>query len=113
MNQPLLTITTLTQNGALRIVAEGELDLSTGASLDDALVAAHASPASTIVLDIEAVGFIDSSGLRVLIEACTRSQQNGNRLRITKGPENARRLFALTGADVCLPFVDAQPDDGS
>jgi anti-anti-sigma factor len=106
MKQPPLKITTLTRDGALHVVADGELDLATAPALRDALVTAEASDASTIVLDIDAVGFIDSSGLRALIEAHARSEQNGKRLRITKGTEAARRLFALTGADAGLPFID-------
>lgn len=107
MKQPLLTITTLTCDGALHVVADGELDLSTAPALHEALVAAQAGDASTVVLDIDAVGFIDSRGLRALIEASARYQQNGKQLRITRGTQAARRLFTLTGADACLPFIDA------
>jgi anti-sigma B factor antagonist len=111
MKQQLLKITTLTRDDTVHLIAEGELDISTQSTLADALVAAHASDAPKIVLDIEAVAFIDSSGLRAIIEACARSQQNGSRLRITKGTDQARRLFALAGVDARLPFIEAQPGD--
>jgi anti-anti-sigma factor len=107
MKQQPLKITTLTRDAALHVIADGELDIATAPALHDALVAAEATDASTIVLDIDAVGFIDSSGLRALIDAYARSNQNGKRFRITKGTKAARRLFALTGADESLPFIDA------
>jgi anti-anti-sigma factor len=59
------------------------------------------------VLDIDGVSFIDSTGLRAILEAHMRSQQNGNRLRFTKGSEQAQRLFALAAVDQVLPFVDS------
>ncbi len=88
------------------IVAEGELDLSTAPLLDAAVLAAEATGAAVITVDIDAVTFIDSTGLRALIEAQLRSQQNGNRLRLTKGAPQAQRLFALAAVDDILPFVD-------
>jgi stage II sporulation protein AA (anti-sigma F factor antagonist) len=103
---PGVTISTVIADGVLRLSAEGELDVSTAPVLDRALVEAEATAARTIVLDIEAVPFIDSSGLRALLAAHSRSRQHGNRLRITRGSQQARRLFALVGAEDHLPFVD-------
>ena len=54
------------------------------------------------------VTFIDSTGLRALIEAQLRSQQDSNRLRLTRGSPQAQRLFALAAVDQLLPFVDGQ-----
>ena len=90
------------------LVAEGELDLSTAPLLDAAILAAEASGATTITVDIDRVTFIDSTGLRALIEAQLRSQQDSNRLRLTRGSPQAQRLFALAAVDQLLPFVDGQ-----
>lgn len=93
-------------DGALCVVAHGEIDVATAPVLDDVLRAAEASDAPEIVLDIEAVSFIDSTGLRALLEARARSRQNGDRLRLTRGTAQAQRLFALAGVDRHLRFVD-------
>ncbi|MCA1689848.1 MAG: STAS domain-containing protein [Actinobacteria bacterium] len=99
-------MSTAIADGVLRVTAAGELDLSTAPVLDTALAEAEATGAPTILLDIEAVSFIDSTGLRTLLAAQARSRQNGNRLRITRGGRQARRLFALVDAEDHLPFVD-------
>jgi anti-sigma B factor antagonist len=103
----LLTISTVHRDTAVRVVADGELDLSTAPLLDAALLAVEATDATEITLDIDAVSFIDSTGLRALIEAQLRSQQDSNRLRLTRGTPQAQRLFTLAAVDDVLPFVDA------
>jgi anti-sigma B factor antagonist len=89
---------------SLVLVVEGELDISTAPLLDDQLAKAAAAEAERIVVDLDHVGFIDSSGLRVLIKHA-RSNQKCPRVRLTKGSPQAQRLFELTGALDHLPFV--------
>jgi anti-sigma B factor antagonist len=103
---PILQIATVPEDDAVRVVADGELDLSTARRLDEALRAAEAAAAPAIVLDIDAVSFVDSTGLRVLLAAASRSRRTGNRLRLTGGAAQARRLFALTGVAHQLPTAD-------
>jgi anti-anti-sigma factor len=102
----LLTISTVERDTGLRVIAEGELDLSTAPLLEAALEAAEATDATAITLDIDAVSFIDSTGLRTLLEAQIRSQQDSRRLRLTRGTSQAQRLFALAAVEDILPFVD-------
>ncbi len=110
--KPLLDIATVHDGECVRIVAEGELDLSTAPQLAQALLAAEATDAPRIVVDIQAVSFIDSSGLRMLFEAHARSRRNGNRLRLTRGTDHVGRLFALVDAGNRLPFIDGQGAGG-
>jgi len=102
----LLTISTVERDTGVCLVAEGELDLSTAPLLQAALLAAEATGAAEITVDIDRVSFIDSTGLRALIEAQLRSKQDSNRLRLTRGTPQAQRLFALAAVDDVLPFVD-------
>jgi anti-anti-sigma factor len=83
------------------------LDLASAPLLEQALLDAEQTDAKTILLDIDAVTFIDSTGLRALLEAHARSRRDSNRLQITRGAPQARRLFSLAGADNILPFIDA------
>ena len=92
------------RGSSLILVVEGELDISTARLLDDALAHAEATVAAMIVVDLDHVDFIDASGLHVLLKhAC--SDQNGQRVRLTKGLPQAQRLFELTGALDHLLFV--------
>ena len=90
--------------GSLILVVKGELDMSTAGRLDQELTRAKATDAATIVVDLDQVGFIDSSGLQVLIEHA-RPPENPGRVNLTRGSPQAQRLFELTGALDRLPFV--------
>ncbi len=83
---PVLELVTQPARNGVQVVARGEIDLSNAQQVRAALVAAEASNASWIVLDLSAVTFIDSTGLRMLLEAQARSRADSNRLRIVPSP---------------------------
>ena len=99
------------------IVVSGELDLATAPRLS-AAVAEH-SDAKLLVLDLTAVTFIDSTGVRVLIEADRRCAGSGSRLAVLAGDGPVRRLLDLCELDGRLALVTehpspaAQPDAGA
>jgi anti-sigma B factor antagonist len=84
----------------------GELDIATAEFLDQELVRVSRCDAALIVLDLGAVGFIDSKGLQVLLAAAKRSRENGNRLRIRRGSKVVDRVIQLSGLEDRLPLVD-------
>ncbi len=84
----------------------GELDLATAPQLERALAEVEATEAKAVVLDLDQVAFLDSTGLRAVLEASARSQANGGRLRLTRGSPPVQRLLHLVGADTRLPFHD-------
>jgi anti-anti-sigma factor len=85
----------------------GELDVATAPTLDETLKQAEASDARAIVIDLTGVSFIDSTGLRALLEADARDGANAHpaRLQITGGSAQAQKLFKLAGVLDKLPFV--------
>ncbi|HEV7806575.1 MAG TPA: STAS domain-containing protein [Solirubrobacteraceae bacterium] len=88
------------------ICAEGELDLATAAQLERELKHAESSDALTIVLDLSGLQFIDSTGVRLIIQADARSRANSNRLTLLRGSAAVQRVFELTGIVGRLPFAD-------
>lgn len=92
------------------IVARGELDLVTAPLLRDALKREELQ-APVTVLDLREVGFIDSSGLSVIVECHQRTKLAGMRFAVAVGPESqVRRLLVLAGLGETLELV-AEPDD--
>ncbi|MEM8746840.1 MAG: STAS domain-containing protein [Actinomycetota bacterium] len=55
------------------------------------------SRSGAVVLDLGGVGFIDSSGIRVLVETHSRCRDVGNEFRIVAVSAPVRRLFEITG----------------
>ena len=85
---------------------EGELDLATAEQLEHELLRVEGSDALTIVLDLSALQFIDSTGVRLIIQAHARSRADSQRLALLRGPRAVQRVFELTGILDRLPFAD-------
>ena len=101
-----LSINVIRERGVLTLEVRGEVDLENAATLDAELVRAASSDAEQIVLDLGRVGFIDSSGLRVLLLATRRSATDSNRLGIIRGDGQVSRVLAMTGLDEALELLD-------
>ena len=78
--------------GSVLVVAEGELDLVGAPRLLDALP----GPGDTsVIIDLGSVGFMDSSGLRSLLEARQRCQDAGRGFALSRPSEAVRRVLEL------------------
>jgi anti-sigma B factor antagonist len=80
----------------------GELDLATQQELRDAL-AAHAGP-GTLTLDLSALRFLDTSGLRLILETAEAARRDGASFAVLPGPEAVQRLFEIAGVVELVPF---------
>jgi anti-anti-sigma factor len=88
------------------IALSGELDLAGAAALEQELARVEADAARAIVIDLRDVGFMDSSGLRLLAVSAQRAQEDGRRLAFVPGPEQVMRVFEITRMRERLDFVD-------
>jgi anti-sigma B factor antagonist len=87
------------------LVLVGEIDAHTAPEL-----AARLDPlpgnSTDLVVDVAGIEFIDSSGLRVLIEAHQRANAAGRRLVIRRPSVSVRRLFEISGLSGHLVVAD-------
>ena len=84
----------------------GELDLATADVLVAELERAEATDAAELLLDLSGLDFVDSTGLRVFVQAFERSEQDSKRLRMLRPTGQAQRILELTGIADRLPFID-------
>ena len=82
----------------------GELDVATAGAVEDELSRVEATDASTIVIDLAGLTFMDSTGIRRLVNAAARS--GGHRLALLRGGAAIQRVLQLTGLENELPFTD-------
>lgn len=75
--------------------AEGQIDSYTSTSLDQVLTTLPAD--QNISVDMSAVEFVDSSGLRVIVRAHKRQIGGGSELIIVNPSEPVNRLLEITG----------------
>jgi anti-sigma B factor antagonist len=86
------------------IRAAGEFDRSTAERLSSALDAARADGV-TVLLDLSAISFIDSAGLRVLLRSARAADAPDWALVIVRASSAVWRLVELSGARSELPLV--------
>ena len=104
---PPFEVTAQRDDAVATVVVSGELDLATVPRLS-ATVAEHGD-ARLLVLDLNAVTFIDSTGVRVLIEADRACAGSGSRLVVLAGDGPVRRILDLCELDGRLAVVTDHP----
>jgi anti-sigma B factor antagonist len=91
------------------ISAHGEIDLATVNTLRSAITSALAQGVRHVVLHLEGVIYIDSSGLGTLIGAHKRVTASGGTMTVVCTRPRILRLFAITGLDRVLTVT--APED--
>jgi anti-sigma B factor antagonist len=104
MNGTALTVVSDRRGSGWHIAASGELDIATVELLERDLRAAEQTDAETIVVDLSGLTFVDSTGLRVLLEASERSAET-DRLRMIAGAPALERLLDIVGLRERLPLI--------
>jgi anti-sigma B factor antagonist len=106
-----LEVESRNEGGWTVLVTVGELDLYTAPRLRDEVLSALDGGADRIALDLNGVGFIDSTGLGVLV-ACLKRVREGDGRLVLVAPESSplRRLLSLTGLEQVLPTHTALAD---
>lgn len=62
-----------------------------------------------LVLDLRPLSFIDSTGLRLLLQTEARAREADIELVLVRGSSAIQRVFALAGLADLFPFADAPP----
>jgi anti-sigma B factor antagonist len=60
-----------------------------------------------VVLDLEGLQFVDSTGLRMILSAHERARERGQEFAITPGSPQVRRLLTITRVGEHLRVIDS------
>jgi len=93
--------------GSLAVVAlRGELDVLATAALEDELEQLACEPGiEGVALDLRALDFLDTAGLRAVVAARELLEAGERRLVLVRGPMCVQRVFELTRTADRLEFV--------
>ena len=83
--------------GRILLALSGEVDLSAGGHLRDALDWALTSGVGDIEVDLHAVTFLDCTAIGVIVAGHTAAQQAGRGLFLSHPPRFVRTMLELTG----------------
>lgn len=101
-----LTISSMVDDGTVSLALEGELDLAGAHQMEASLTAAEQNQPARLVVDLSRLQFIDSTGLRLLLQADARAKERGYELVLRPGEQAVQRVFEVTGALAILRFED-------
>jgi anti-sigma B factor antagonist len=99
-----LDITIRRERGVVIAAVAGDVDISTAARLRECL-SGLADGGETLIVDLNRVTFIDSSGLGALVGAARRAAAHGGSLHAVCARPPTRRLLWLTGVDRRIPLA--------
>jgi anti-sigma B factor antagonist len=91
------------------VAASGEIDVATAPALRDRLADLVEAGATRLVVDLEDVDFIDSTGLGVLVGGVRRARAEDGDLRLVCTNARILKVFQATGLDEVFtigPTVD-------
>ena len=100
-----MTVSVEELDGWALVRASGDIDVATAPRLREQLVNVIAGGQARVVLDLDGVDFLDSTGLGVIVSALKRTRTHGGDLRVVCNRDPIRRLFELTGLDLAMPLV--------
>jgi anti-anti-sigma factor len=94
-------------DGSVRIAVSGEVDLANAAAVEDQIVAAITNQVASVSVDLGAVDYMDSAGMRILFSLASRlaGLQIGLEVVAPVGTP-ARRLVEVSGL---APLVALRP----
>jgi len=90
----------------VRVTVTGDIDLAGVAALERARAKALDGNPERMLIDLRGVNFVDSSGLRFLLQTERAARSHGCTLRLLRPADSAMQVFVVTGAERHLPFVD-------
>lgn len=93
-----ITTSVANRNGVVVVTVGGEIDLSTAPTFESAIATALVDTPTVLVVELSAVEFMASVGLRILAAARERLQDTVQLLIVANNPAT-RRPLQLTGLD--------------
>ena len=91
---------------SVRVAPVGELDIATVEKLRAEVDRLREAGFTDLVLDLRGVRFLDSTGLRLVLELDAAAREASQELTIIRGAAVVQRIFEVTQVSDRLKFVD-------
>ena len=102
-----LTLSTRTEGDRTVVTVGGEIDVYTAPKLREQLIDLVSGGAYHLVIDMETVDFLDSTGLGVLVGGLKRVRAHEGSLRLVCTQERILKIFRITGLTKVFPIHDS------
>lgn len=92
-----LTLATREEDGRAIVAVGGEIDVYTAPKLRDQITELVSGGSYHIVIDLEAVEFLDSTGLGVLVGGLKKVRAHDGTLELVCSQDRLLKIFRITG----------------
>src|SRR5437899_1608744 len=99
-----LDVETTTKDGANVVSLRGEIDVYTAPRLRQTLIDLVEGGATDIVVDMERVDFLDSTGLGVLVGGLKRVKDRDGTMKLVANQDRILKIFDITGLSKVFPI---------
>jgi anti-anti-sigma factor len=97
-------------DGWMSLAVEGEIDLATVDELQKAINGIADNGGQHLVIDLTGSSFMDSTGLKALVMASRRFDEEGRSFAIAVSGGPVSRLIDLSGVNTSIRIVDRAED---
>jgi anti-sigma B factor antagonist len=95
------------RDGWIVLAVTGELDVATAPRLRQEAVRLSTAGQHRLVIDLSGVGFLDSTGLGVIVGVLKRMRTHGGELVLAAAEPQVRKVFEITRMTDILPIHDS------
>ena len=103
-----LTLATNEVDGATIIAVGGEIDVYTAPKLRDKITELVADGVYDLIVDMEAVEFLDSTGLGVLVGGLKKVRAHDGSLQLVCNQDRLLKIFRITGLAKVFTIHDSE-----
>ena len=104
-----MDITETQEKQATILQLSGRLDANTAASAD-ATIATVIGRSPTVILDLAALDYVSSAGLRVLLKAAKQAQSAKQKLLLAALQPAVKQVFEISGFSTLFPIFANRSD---
>ncbi|GGM34421.1 anti-sigma-B factor antagonist [Paraliobacillus quinghaiensis] len=94
-----LDVEVVEEDQTITLTLRGEIDAYTAPKLKDALLPLTKKPGAEVIVDLEQINYMDSTGLGVFISALKSTKEYDSELKLIQLQDRVRRLFEITSLD--------------
>ena len=102
-----LSLSTRAQSGRTIVEVVGEIDVYTAPELREQLAELVDSGRHDIIVDMQGVEFLDSTGLGVLVGGLKRIRQHDGSMNLVCTQERILKIFRITGLTKVFPIHES------
>ena len=94
-----MAIETLSDGGAVFVLADHRLDSSNARAFNEELKCAAGAAGQAVVIDMQGLDYISSAGFRAIMQAARKARHRGGSLALCSLSGDVRAVFETSGFD--------------